>query len=537
MSDNEKPLPQVTESRVVAKKRARFSFVWVIPILAAVIGVWVAVTRILSQGPEITITFTSGDGLEAGKTKVKFNGIEVGTIKTVRIASDHKHVIATVQMDPKSKDFLVKDTKFWVVRPQISGLNISGLGTLISGDYIGVELGQSRESERNFTALEKVPIVAGDAPGRFLLLKASALGSLDQGSPVYFRRLPAGQVVSYELDKDGQSLNVKVFVQAPYDQYVTPNTRFWQASGIDMSLSASGLSVHTESLMSILAGGIAFETPEASPLLPPTEADAPYTLFRNRAEAFRSPPRQPHNYLLIFKQSVRGLVPGAPVELDGITIGEVTEVRAQFDKQTQDFSVPVTIEVDPVRFGVKLMDSPAGVDNITDHRQAMDAMIARGLRAQLRTGSLISGALYVAVDMFPEAPKVALDWSQKPVQLPTQPGQVEAIETSLANLMKKLEQMQFKEISDDLRKTIGDLDTTLVSAHGTLTNTDKLLGNADKLLSNANTLIAPNSVFVQGLDGTLQDVGGAARSLRVLADYLERHPEALIRGKTGDAKQ
>ena len=537
MPDNDKPLPQVPEAKVVPKKRTRLSLVWIIPIVAAVAGTWVAVTRIISQGPKITIVFQSAEGLEAGKTKIQYNGLNVGTIMKIRLADDHQHVIATAQLVPKTDGFLVKDTKFWVVRPRISGLNISGLGTLISGDYIGVELGQSRESERNFIALDTPPMVAGNTPGRFLMLKTTELGSLDQGSPIYFRRLQAGQVISYELDKAGEFLNVKVFVQAPYDRYVTPNTRFWQASGIDMSLSASGLHVQTESLMSILAGGIAFETPTSGPLLPPTGADTAFTLFRNRGEAFKPPPRDPHTYLIIFKQSVRGLVPGAPVEMDGIPIGEVTEIHAQFDATTSEFSVPVIISVDPGRFGVKFLGLPEGEDAISDNKRTMDTLVSRGLRAQLRTGSMISGSLYVAIDFFPGEPPVSLDWSQKPVQLPTQPGQIEAIETSLASLMKKLDQMQFKEISDDLRKTIGGLDQTLVTARGTFTNTDKLLGSADKLLNNADKLIEPNSVLIEGLDGTLQDVGGAARSLRVLADYLERHPEAFIRGKPGEAKK
>ena len=390
------------------------------------------------------------------------------------------------------------------MRPQISGLNITGLGTLISGDYIGVELGQSKESERNFIALETPPMVAGDTPGRFFMLKTPELGSLGEGTPIYFRQLPAGQVVSYELDKDGEGLNVKVFVQAPYDQYVTPNTRFWQASGIDMSLSASGLRVQTESLMSILAGGIAFETPATGPLLPPADADTVFTLFNDRSEAFRPPARDPYTFLLVFKQSsVRGLAAGAPVEIGGVTIGEVTDVSPQFDVKTMEFSVPVTISVDPQRYGVKFLNVPGDEDAAARHRRVMDILVAHGLRAHLKTGNLLTGSLYVAVDFFPDAPPASLDWAQNPAQLPTMPGKIEEIEMSVADLLKNLNQ--------------------------TLTNTDKLLGSANKL-------IEPNSVLDTELNNMLQEGGGAARSLRVLADYLERHPEALIRGKTGEAK-
>ncbi len=303
-----------------------------------------------------------------------------------------------------------------------------------------------------------------------------------------------------------------------------------------MTLSANGLRVQTESFLSILIGGLAFETPAIGPVLPPAEANTLFTLYRDRAEAFNPPPQHPQTYLLVFNQSVRGLTPGAPVEIRGIQIGEVTDVRAQFDEKTMQFSVPVTVRVDPARFGIKFTGGAPGATAVSDRRKVMDILVARGLRAQLRTGSMISGSLYVAVDFFPDAPPATLDWSQTPVQLPTLPGQIEAIEANLASITKKLDQMQFKEISEDLRKTFGELDQTLATTRGTLTNTDRLLGSADKLVGSTGKLIAPDSVLDAQLGSMIQEVGGAARAMRLLADYLERHPEALIRGKTGEAK-
>ena len=529
-------LPDAPEAKIVTKKRTRLSFVWIFPLVAAAAGAWVAVNKIRSEGPKITIVFRSAEGLEASKTKIRYNGVDIGTVTAFRLTEDHQRVIATAKMAPKTEAFLVKDTKFWVVRPQISGATITGLGTLISGAYLGMEIGQSPEPERKFVALEMPPVVTGDTPGRFFVLKTPELGSLDRGTPIYFRHLKAGQVVSYELDKNGSSLNVRVFVQAPYDQYVTPNTRFWQASGIDMSLSASGLRVQTESFLSMLIGGLAFETPATGPLLPPAEPDTQFILFSDRADAFRPPAQNPQTYLIVFNQSVRGLAVGAPVEMRGIPIGEVTDVRAQFDDKTKEFSVPVTIRVDPARFGIKMIDMPGGTNAVADHRKLLDALVARGLRLQLKTGSMISGSLYVAAEFFPDAPPVTLDWSQNPVRLPTQPGQIEAIEASVASIMKKIEDMPLKGIGDDLQKTISELNQTMVTARGTLTNTDQLLGSANKVMGSADRILAPNSVLDAQLGSMLQEMGGAARAMRVLADYLERHPEALIRGKTGEAK-
>ena len=318
-------------------------------------------------------------------------------------------------------------------------------------------------------------------------------------------------------------------MQAPYDQYVNPNTRFWHASGIDLSLSASGLTVQTQSVLSILIGGIAFETAPSETVPPPAEENTVFTLFANRTQAFNPPPRNPQTYVLVFKDSVRGLSAGAPVEFRGIPIGEVSDVRAQIDIKTFQFSVPVTISLDPTRLGVKILDISAGVDLETMRRKLIDALVAHGVRAQLKTGNLLTGAVYVSLDFFPGAPPATVDWSQTPVELPTTSGQLEATEATVENIIKKLDKVPFEQIGDELQKAIAQLDKTLVSAQSTLSS-------ARGTLDNTTVLTEPNSSQVQQFGSTLQEVSRAARSLRVLADYLERHPEALLRGKSGEAK-
>ena len=446
---------------------------------------------------------------------------------SVRLSDDRKRVVSTVQMAPKTEDFLVEDTRFWVVRPRISGANVTGLGTLISGAYIGVEIGTSKAKRRDFVALETEPVVTGETPGRFFWLKTPDLGSLDTGTPIYFRRLQVGQVASYELDSDGRFISVQVFVRAPYDQYVNPETRFWHASGIDVSLTASGLKVQTQSALSILIGGVAFETPATAPLARPAEANTLFTLYADRAQAFEPAAQNPQTYVLTFKDSVRGLEPGAPVEFRGIPVGEVAEVRAQVDYKTSQFSVPVTIKLDPRRLGVNVLTIPPGVDLESVRRRFINSLISHGVRAQLRTGNLLTGAVYVAFDVFPGAAPVAVDWSQQPVQLPTVPGQLQATMESVENIVNKLNKLPLQQIGDNLNEAIGNLNLTLVSARGAINTTNNMVGNA-------NHLVAPDSAQTQQLGATLQEISAAARSVRVLADYLERHPEALIRGKEGE---
>ena len=224
-----------------------------------------------------------------------------------------------------------------------------------------------------------------------------------------------------------------------------------------------------------------------------------------------------------------GSQPGRPVEFRGIQIGEVTDISAQIDLKTFEFSAPVTISLDPRRLGVKILDLGPGVNLETMRRSLIDALVAHGVRAQLKTGNLLTGSVYVSLDFFPGAPRATVDWSQTPVQLPTISGQLEATEATVEDIIKKLDKVKFQEIGDDLRKAINQLDKTLVDAQGTL-------ASAQGTLDNTRDLTGPNSMQVQQISSTLQEVSRAARSLRVLADYLERHPEALIRGKKGEAK-
>jgi paraquat-inducible protein B len=536
MSNEQTPASPVPESKMVTKRKTRLSMVWIIPIVAALVGVWVAVSRILSEGPKITIVFPSAEGLEAGKTKILYRGVDVGTLTTIRLSDDHRRVIAAAQMAPKTEGFLVQDTQFWVVRPRISGANVSGLGTLISGAYIGMEIGSTSESKRDFVALGTPPVVTIDVPGHFFVLKTPDLGSLDIGTPLFFRRLQVGEVASYKLDSDGQFFNVRVFVHTPYDQYVTPNTRFWQASGIDVQLSASGLNVQTQSLLSILIGGIAFETPAGSTLPIAAPTDTAFTLYANRAQAFEPPPRNPQIYRLIFRESVRGLLPGAPVEFRGIKIGQVLDVRAQIDARTLQFSAPVTIQLDPQRLGVRVLDLSRGQDLAAIRRRVIDSLVAEGVRAQLRTGNLLTGATFVAIDFFPGASPAMVDWSQKPVQLPTIPGELQTLEAQVGDIIKKIDKMPLKQIGDELRNDLADLDSALVTARGTFTTATGTLVSARTTINNADHFVEPESAQSQELDNMLVEISRAARSVRVLADYLERHPEALIRGKKGEPK-
>ncbi|MGH8755394.1 MAG: intermembrane transport protein PqiB, partial [Burkholderiales bacterium] len=267
-------LPDIPEAVTAPKSRRTLQLVWLIPLVAALLGGWLAVKTILERGPTITISFKTAEGLEAGKTKIKYKDVEVGVVTSVVLSKDLKRVIATAELVKDAEAYLVEDTKFWVVRARISGGGVTGLGTLLGGTYVGTDIGKSKNKRHDFIGLEEPPVIATDVPGRQFVLRANTLGSLNIGVPVFFRRLQVGQVTAHELDKDGKGVTLKVFVNAPYDQYVNGNTRFWNASGIDITLDATGFKVNTESLVSIVIGGIAFQTLAEDAALPPAEADA-----------------------------------------------------------------------------------------------------------------------------------------------------------------------------------------------------------------------------------------------------------------------
>jgi paraquat-inducible protein B len=527
-------------------KRFSLQLVWLIPIVAAIIGGTLAVKTYLRKGPTITISFKTGDGLEAGKTKVKYKDVEVGLVKDVTISKDITHVIATVELKKEVTPYLVEDTRFWVVRPRISGGGVTGLGTLMGGSYIGVDVGRSQKPQRAFTGLEVAPAVAMDVPGSRFQLHSADLGSLDIGSPVYFRRIQVGQVVSYELDRDGKGVTFKIFVAAPYDKYVRTNTRFWNASGVDLTMDASGLKLDTQSLMSILIGGIAFQTLDDGGEAAPTGSNTAFTLFASHDEAMKNRDTISQSFVMVFKESVRGLSPGATVDFRGVTVGEVSGIHVAHDARTREVNMLVEMRIYPERLRSRVVGA---VPDPREYRAILDEMVAHGLRAQLTSGNMLTGQLIVALDFFPHAPKANVDWALSPPRFPTTPGSLVELQATLMRIVKKLENLPLDELAGDVRQTMQTLDATLKDADRMIRRVDKdilpeigmtleearkTLDEGRKTLGAAKQALSADAPLQQDLRVTLREVARTAQSLRVLTDYLERHPESLIRGKQED---
>ncbi len=464
----------------------------------------------------------------------------IGQVTDVELSGDQKSVDATIKLAKQAETFTREDSQFWVVRPRIGAGGVSGIDTLLSGDYIGADIGQANNRAKHFKGLENPPPITYGEPGKRFMLHASDLGSLDIGSPVYYRKIPVGQVVTYALNPEGKGVDIEVFIHAPNDAFVTENTRFWNASGIDINVGANGFAVKTESLSTMLVGGIAFRAPDYSPNDVAAADDKDFELFADQQTAL-APPNGKAQYLVLrFEQSLRGLKVDAPVEFLGMEIGRVVGINLDFDAKKRTFPLNVGIVIYPQRLGLaykKMLtefkhdpnDEAAGI-------RLLGTFVENGLRAQARSGNLLTGQLYIALDFFPKAEKVAFDATARPVALPTVPGSLEQLQEKLEAVVDKLNKLPVERIAGNLDSNLVELRKGLQQFNAkTLPGVQTTLADVSKTLQSASSTLAEDSPQREKLTETLDELGRMSRSLRELSDYLGRHPESLIRGRPDNA--
>jgi len=532
--------PQAPGQAPIKTRRFGVSLVWIVPIVAVLVGISLVVHNVMQEGPTITVNFKTGSGLTANKTEVKYRNVVVGQVTDVELSDDQKSVNATIKLAKQAETFTREDSQFWVVRPRIGAGGVSGIDTLLSGDYIGADIGQSNSRAKRFKGLENPPPITYGEPGKRFKLHTQDLGSLDIGSPVYYRKIPVGQVVAYALDADGKGVNIEVFIHAPNDAYVTENTRFWNASGIDVNVGANGFAVKTESLSTLLIGGVAFRAPEYSPNDVAASEEKTFDLFDDQQTAL-APPNGKAQYLsLRFDQALRGLKVDAPVEFLGMEIGRVVSINLDFDATKRSFPVNVGIVIYPQRLGqahTKMLkalnhdpnDEAAGV-------RLIGTFIDNGLRAQARSGNLLTGQLYIALDFYPKAEKVGFDPSARPVSIPTIPGSLEQLQEKLEAMVNKINKLPIERIAGNLDGNLVELRKGLNQFNAkTLPSVQSTLGEVSKTLQSASSTLAEDSPQREQLTQTLDELGRMSRSLRELSDYLGRHPESLIRGRPDNA--
>ncbi|WP_269512446.1 intermembrane transport protein PqiB [Acinetobacter baumannii] len=529
--ENMNDLPEPQEK----KNRWKPLLIWIIPLIALLIALSLAVKALLSNGPTIEVSFRTAEGLVAGKTTVRYKQVDIGVVRQIDLAEDRSHIIARIDLRKDASNFAAQDSRFWVVRPRIGTSGVSGIDTLLSGSYIEVDGGKSPEKKLEFTGLEIPPVITSDVPGKEFFLKADDLGSLDIGSPIYYRRINVGQITAYKLSDDGKSVELQTFIRAPYDKFVTTDTRFWQASGIDVTLNASGFNLDTQSLASIVAGGIAFGFPENSNGTVAANKSR-FNLWDSKAEALKEPDGLPRGVIMYFDHSLRGLAVGAPIDFMGIEIGSIKSINAEFYNNYKQIRMRVeaVIYLSRVENGQALNPNSDIFKNFVEH----------GWRAQMRTGNLLTGQNYIALDKFPKAKPATLQiLNDGRVVIPTTATELSGLQAQVSQIADKLTKFPLVEIGQDVRKTLKNMNTAIES-------TDKLVKQLDgkvapglqatlddvrKTVRSSESILSSDAPLQQDVRKALQQMTRAAASLQLMADYIEQHPESIIRGKRPEA--
>jgi paraquat-inducible protein B len=530
-----------------ARVRAQpFSWVWLVPIGAAALVGWLAWRSLAERGPAITISFRNAEGLQAGQTKVQHRNVDLGTVESLELTPDMSRVIVHARMTRQATDHLTENARFAIIRPHVGVGGISGLSTIVSGSYIEMYPGKpDGEPKRDFVGLDDPPILPLDTQGRSFTLLTSDLGSLTRGSPISYRGVAVGEVEDYSLQPGGQGVAVTAFIRSPHDELIHRETRFWNAGGVDLTLGSQGLRIRANSWEQLLAGGIAFDTPKEVLAQPPSPAASVFNLYDNLRAAERAPLGPTLIYVSDFPGNQRGLEAGTAVELQGFQVGEVMEAQLTYDDREHTLVTRTTFYVDPERVDIMDMPKPAGLDRQQAVRQWIEKLVGDGLRAQVSSASFLTGMKLVGLEMVPNTPRAHIERDGEYMKLPsTASGDLTAVLQNLQNVLKNIDRATSgpqlghalqslddtltrldkvtHDIEPDIKSLIKSLRDTADSAQATLNTIQGLAGNT-----------APTGTDLPRL---MRELSEAARSVRGLADYLDRHPESLLRGRKGDDK-
>ncbi|MCX8966028.1 MCE family protein [Erwinia psidii] len=508
------------------------ALIWLIPLASLLAGLALFTANLRTSGTEITLTFQNAAGLEAGKTPLKYRDITVGMLKSLSLDNKGENVIAVIALN-KDADYLARSgSRFWVVRPRVGFGGVSGLETMLSGAWIAADRGNDGQEMHQFTGLETPPAQINGVPGHRFTVITDDLGSLDIGSPVYFRRVQVGRIVSWRLQDDGKAVAINLFIDAPYDRLVTRRSRFWNASGMDLSVGANGLHLKTQTVASVIAGGIAFRTPD-DVNAPENNADGSYELAKDEEQALSPPDGPSVPFQLRFERSLKGLSPGAPVEFSSITIGRVVSVSLDYSPVGYRFPSVVNIEVYPNRLGNVLNKLPRPGKDLSQAIATFTRdMVEHGLRAQAATGNLLTGQLYISLDFQADAHPVPFDMTAHPLVIPTVNGGFERIQQQVASIVGKVDNMPLEAMGNQLNAALAGTNLLLQRLNTrTLPQADKLVARLDSTTGTVQTLLSEDSPLMITAAQSLQELSRMLRAVRALGEQLNNNPEALIKGR------
>ncbi len=525
------PEPTPTPAPPAAQlQRPRVSFVWIIPLLAALIALYLGYRTIMSQGPLLLLTFDSAEGLTAGQTQVKYKYLALGTVESIDLSNDNRHVIVRVRMTNVGARFLTSHARFWVVKPDFSGGDISGLDTLVSGAFIAVDPGQPGGTYRTaFTGLEEPPGVRSDEPGSTFTLKAENLGALNSGSPVFYRDVAVGEVLSYDIGNGLGPISVTIFVRAPFDQLIKPQSHFWNASGITATLGGGSFQIQVQSLKAVFTGAIAFDLPATAIANAPAPANSIFPLYPTADDANSAGYSKQIPLVTYFSSSVSGLTRGAAVQILGIQVGEVTDVGLILDPQTGIAKVRVAMTLQPERiFRAQLLPSIMAMGN------SLQDLVDHGLRVQLATANYVTGQQILSLINVKGEPHIKVEKEGDAYVIPSEPGLLDNSLATFAVITAKLAKIPFDQIGNNLNKLLLTTNHTIASAPiaRTLSDISTTLKTANTTLGSLSQGYGTDSDFQRSLQQLLSQANDTLRSLDLLSTYLDRHPESLLLGRS-----
>ncbi len=544
------PFQTVSEQEPIAatpelRSAQRWNVVWVVPILAMLIGGWMLYRSISSKGPEIRIRFDTAEGIQAGKTELRCRSVNVGKVTRVELAEDLSSVLVYCTMDAGNEKLLRKGSRFWVVRPRVSAADISGLGTLLTGVYVELEPGAGELGPRKWKGRETPPPTNRSVPGLRLTLVSEDAASLSIGSPVYYRGYEVGRVESRELDADGRRIIYEVFIREQYQGLVRENTKFWNTSGIDIAAGVDGFKIRTPSFQSMVSGGVSFAVQEGVDPESLAKDGTIFDLHEDENSAASSTFEPTMQLLLLFDQSVRGLSKSAPVEYRGIEIGRVRSISFDYVADRENQKVPVLVEVDP-----RILRPNGAVTPTEEEIPLLGDAIKKGLRATLKTGSLLTGALYVDFDYYPDEFPEELGYKGDYPVVPTLQSGFAQLEVKLAAILDKIEKLPIEEAMANISKAAGEAATTAEDARSALTQIKEAAAAAKVTLENPDFKGLPadlrktlaefeKSIASVGPDGniqgdllrTLDELRSAIRSMESMTDTIQEKPNSLLFGK------
>ena len=522
----------------------RFSTIWLVPVVALVIGLWMTYSHYAGQGPIIEITFHSGEGIQAGTTKVRRKNVEIGEVLDLRLSEDAEKVVLSVRIYDHAKQLLREDSQFWVVRPRIGSGGISGLSTLLSGAYIELSPGSGESLADSFEGLETPPVTPLGTPGMHVTLDSAGNQPLREGDPILFHGNEVGRIEFVYFNNLKRRTYYNAFIAAPYDALVTENTRFWFNSGLSVELSADGIRVDVASLSTVLAGGVAFDVPEGLPLGEQITERAYFTIFSRESASRESEYENALSFVILFEDSIRGLRPGAPVEYRGVKVGEV--VRTDIDYLEIEnlleprSKIPVLIDLVPARLGFE--DDYSVLEEVANR---IDELIDDGLTAGLAIGNLLTGQKYIELQYHGDGFGGIQTFAGYTV-IPAIDGQLDQLLSNASSVMMTINKLPLDQLVDSAHVALDEIAATLAEFRKSASALDAILADpaSHELIGTLNaTLTSFQQLAVDFSEGSatnielqksLQSLARALNELEPVLRNLRRRPNSLIFGGSED---